>query len=89
MQNLTYFSLFQENYEGIFEFYGKSALDRLWTTRPHAFGLRTLVGTGSRSTALKDLPASFFFLHNSKNEIKKRRPNVQRRNGSAEMALPP
>ena len=28
-----------------------------------ALGLRTLVGTGSRSTAFKELPASLFFLH--------------------------
>ena len=32
-----------------------------------ALGLRTLVGTGSRSTAFKELPASLFFRHNSKN----------------------
>jgi len=28
----------------------------------------TLVGRGSRSTAFKKLPASLFFLHNSKNK---------------------
>ena len=36
-----------------------------------ALGLRTLVGTGSRSTAFKELPASLFFLHNSKNKNRK------------------
>ena len=33
-----------------------------------ALGLRTLVGTGSRSIAFKELHASLFFLHNSKNK---------------------
>ena len=36
-----------------------------------ALGLRTLVGTGSSSTASKELPASLFFLHNSKNKNRK------------------
>ena len=38
---------------------------------PHAFGLRTLVGTGTRSMAFKELPVSLFFLHNSKNNNRK------------------
>ena len=59
------------------------------------------MGTGSRSTVLKELPASLFFLLNSKNKKKlgnvaeisgaetERRRVVQRRIGGAEMALPP
>ena len=33
-----------------------------------ALGLRALIGTGSRSTAFKELSASLFFLHNSTNK---------------------
>ena len=51
------------------------------------------MGAGSRSTAFKELPASLFFLYNSKNKIKlgngaemsgaetEWHPVVQRRNG--------
>ena len=35
---------------------------------PFSFKLNGLVGTGSRSTAFKELPASLFFVHNSKNK---------------------
>ena len=60
-----------------------------------AVGLRTLVSTGSRSTALKKLPASLFFLHNPKNKKKQEtapKCPVPKRHGaqlsSAESAAP-
>ena len=57
---------------------------------PHAFGFRTLVGTGTRSMAFKKLPVSLFFLHKSKN--KKKYETAPKRHGaelsSAESGAP-
>ena len=49
-----------------------------------ALGLRTLVETGSHSTAYKKLPASLIFLHNSK-----RRPNIRHPSGKVPSCLAP
>ena len=43
--------------------------------------MRTLVGTGSFSTAFKELPASLFFLHNSKNKNRRGKTGVEKTEG--------